>query len=196
MTVKTEHAALEQAIGTFRTTYEPLFTALMDALDEAHISHYSSGCGTRKMTFDIFPASGCVRDMLTLLTMERKHKSRLAGLKDAVPHLGYNPATEFMQYLRRWIGFAEQVMQREGVAARGVAAARAKLLMEDLMKRLNESKAGKVSEFFKLMDAISAALLAQEHHEREQVKSTISQAKKQNYLQALAFAQGDKLQSA
>lgn len=155
-------AALEKRIEGFLSTYRHDLRQLSQALEQAGISHYSSGCGTKSVTFDLFPAHAYVDEMLNMLSLVRDHKETLCGgFKDATIKGNYNPAHDFMLYLRRWQLFADQAMQREGSSKRGAIAGHTRLLMESLFARLSEGKAGaalKTTEFCKLMDAISSFL--------------------------------------
>lgn len=202
-----QQTLLENAITHFHLEITPGLNALADALDEAAISHYSSGCGVKKVTFDIFPASGYVRDMLTMVSLARNHRSRSdTGLRDATRYGDFNPANQFMQYLRRWTGFAEEVMQREGDSARGVAAARAKLIMGELMEELapkqivkNSKLGAKIAslpnydDFFVLMHTIGLHLESHKIAETEHKTVTRQERLKQNYERAMAAATGKKI---
>ena len=202
-----QETILDKAIQQFHNDLAPGLNALADALDEAGISHYSSGCGVKKVTFDIFPASLYVRDMINMVTLQRNHKSRSdTGLRDATKYGDFNPANQFMQYLRRWSGFAEQVMQGEGDSARGIAAARAKLIMAELMEELAPKQAARSSklgtkvaslpnydDFFVLMHSIGLYLESHKLQETEHRTVTKQQRLKQNYERALAAATGKKI---
>ncbi len=202
-----QKAMLEKAITHFHEEQTPGLHALASALDEACISHYSSGCGIKKVTFDIFPASLYVHDMVGMVSIARNHKSRSdTGLKDASRYSDFNPAYQFMQYLRRWSGFAEQVMQSEGDSVRGIAAARAKLIMGELMEELAPKPASKGSklaakiaplpnydDFFVLMHTIGLHLEAHKAQDTEHRAITMQQRLKQNYERAMAAATGSNI---
>src|SRR5262245_46491061 len=110
-----DDALLDQKIAVFLNDYEGSFNSLMQALDEAQVSHYSSGFGMQRVTFDIFPASAYVKEFLTMLSLERPHRIKIfGGFKDASSKNDYNPGSELLQFMRRWLGFSEQVMRLEG----------------------------------------------------------------------------------
>lgn len=154
--------ALQPQIDRFLASFLADLRQLSQALEQAGISHYSSGCGSKSVTFDLFPAHAYVDEMIRMLDLQRNHKDTLySGFKDASPQQGYNPGHDFMLYLKRWQHFAEQAMQREGSSQRGIIASRAKLLAESLVARLSEGKAGaalKTTRFCRMMEAISAEL--------------------------------------
>lgn len=195
-----EEKKLEQAAGEFRFHYGFSFKSLITALNEAHISHYSSGCGTKRVTFEIFPAAGYVEEILRMLTLARAFKAKNHnGFRDASAKSDYNPANDFILYLKRWSLFAEQAMRSEGASERGIAAARAKLIMDDLVDSLGERrinpKTGAVSKnistrFAKLMADIGRTLEARENSENDSEKRVTQQQAKANYLEALEAAGG------
>lgn len=191
---------LEPLIREFHARYAPLVLELAALLDEAGISHYSAGGGTYSVTFDIFPASAYAAELLNLLSLSRPHRTRPEnGFRDASSSREHNPANEFMLYLRRWTHFAEQVMQREGDGPRGIAAARAKLLMADLASRMAyatpREKTGlrsgppPVSDFARLMRLIGLTLEARTRLSAEGRKTNTSEAQQRNYQKAMAAAQ-------
>lgn len=194
---------LEYAIQHFHNEYTPSLYTLADKLNEAGISHYSSGCGLKKATYDIFPASHYVYSLVALVSLSRHHRSKSAGtgLKDCSVMSEYNPAHQFMQYLGRWSGFAEEIMRKEGDSARGVAAAQAKLLMESLIQKLSAKSALKPSrlgaklaaisremDFYELMRNIGRWLEIHHHATGENTKSNARQRMQQNYQKALQAA--------
>ncbi len=203
-----ENTTLENNIQRFHSEYASVLQALAQALNEACISHYSSGCGIKKVTHDIFPAAGHVTDLLDMVRLDRNHRPTNkmksdTGLKDVSSHSEYNPAIHFLQYMRRWSSFAEQVMQREGASARGVAAARAKLIMADLMVSFSPQpspKAVKLSakigalpsklDFPGLMQAIGLSLESHTRNGTENTTVSVKQRMEQNYRHALAAASG------
>ncbi len=196
---------LENAIQQFHSEITPGLNALAEAFDEAGVSHYSSGCGVKKVTFDIFPASGYVRDLVNIVSLQRNHRSRAdTGLRDSTKYGDFNPAIQFMQYMRRWTGFVEQIMQSEGDSSRGIAAARAKLIMSELMEELAPKPATKNSklgakiaslpnyeDFFVLMHAIGLYLESHKIAETEHRTTTRKQTQENNYARAMAAAMGD-----
>jgi hypothetical protein len=187
--VKSDNMILEQSIQSFRERYGAGFETMIHLLNAAGISHYSSGCGTKSVTFDIFPASQTVKEMLSMLSLDRPFKKKGVGLRDARDT--YNPANEFMQYMRRWMGFVEQVMKHEGDSARGIAAAQAKLVMDNLMQQLCEGKpiGSKLTEFAKLMENIARILLANAQNNVDHTKTVRKTHQDHNYRKALMMAQ-------
>lgn len=195
-------SAIEKAIQQFHSDLAPGMQALADALDEAGVSHYSSGCGIKRVTFDIFPASGYVRDMLDMVRLDRSFKSRSdMGLPDASSTNDANPAQQFMLYLRRWSGFAEQVMQQEGDSSRGVAAARAKLIMSELAEamapkaairtpKMGMKTAPNYNDFFTLMRAIGLHLESNTKHQNDTRSVSVRERMETNYKRAMAAATG------
>lgn len=193
---------LQQAIQHFHGEYTPTLRTLEKLLDEAGISHYSSGCGNKRITYDIFPASYYLRALIDLVSLDRKYKSKSdTGLKDFCMRSEYNPAHQFLAYLQRWTGFAEDVMQQEGDSARGIAAAQAKLLMNELMIRLSHRQEGKSirlgaklsaivapMDFYELMRRIGITLQENGHQNRDTVAVTAKQRQDLNYKKALAAA--------
>jgi hypothetical protein len=182
---------VELELQHFRNQFALTFRQLTALLDEAGISHYSSGCGDKRVTFDLFPASLYVRSFTLLLDVNRAFIARLSnGFKDAKGD--YNPAHEFILYLRRWSMFAEQVMKTEGDDPRGVAAGRTKLLLDDLFLQLGENKNGvalKTTSLANLMRSIATEL---ENRERKAGIGNDGSKKLRghhNYLKALAAAQ-------
>ncbi len=201
MLAKRTMTPLEKDLQDFLAQYSESLQALMSDLDEARISHYSSGCGTKKVTFDIFPASAYVAEMLGLLSLNRPHITKARwGFKDASSKNTGNPAHDFIQYLRRWSLFAEQVMKTEGDASRGVAAARAKLTMADLIQRLTQDAAPvrkvnvkapqRTGSFLRLMQEIGLTLESREKNSLDKKKTDTQKTGQRNYLKALAAAQG------
>lgn len=190
---------LEKAISAFCAEYSLSFRHLMQSLDEAHISHYSSGCDNRHITYEIFPASGYVAEMLRMVSLERSHKPKnSSSLRDAIARVEYNPAIDFVHYLRRWSLFAEQVMRAQGPSPRGVAAARAKLMMDRLIENLSEGKSGiqlKQTAFARLMAEISVELEAREKQQTDHVRTSQSQQDQANYHAALRAAGGAQYSS-
>lgn len=186
---------LEQNIAAFRSYYEFSFKSLITALNEAAISHYSSGCGTKRVTFDIFPAAIYVQEMLSMLTLKRAFKTRIYnGFRDALGRTEYNPAQDFILYMKRWSLFAEQAMRTEGASARGIAAARAKLIMADLIERLGEGKTGtaaRTTRFAKLLFDIGKALDTRIKQDVERQKASETQHGRNNYLAAMHAAGGN-----
>ena len=179
----------EQQIREFLSLYESSLHNLVALLDEARISHYSSGCGTKGVTFEIFPASDQIMELLRMVSLDRAHKATTSsGLKDVSTKGGPNPANDFMLYLRRWSGFAEQVMKREGDSPRGVAAARARLIADNLIQRLGEDKSAR---FLRLMETVGLLLLARKQSEDDRRMAKTQEARKHNYLKAMAAAQGN-----
>jgi len=189
-TEKTE-ISVESALEQFRSRYALSLRQLATLLDEAGISHYSSGCGTKQVTFDLFPASGYVKEFLNLLTLDRSLRSEHSnGFKDA--NGDYNPAHDFIMYLRRWALFAEQAMRNEGDSKRGIAAARAKLLLDELSSGLGENKNGtllKSTNIAALMRIIAAKLEMRQRAEEKEQKTPRKLLGHHNYLKALAAAQ-------
>jgi hypothetical protein len=183
---------LESLVAQFRSEYALTLKNLMTMLDEAHISHYSPGCDERHVTFQIFPASGYVAEMLRMVSLERDHKPKnSSGLRDAERRFDYNPAVDFIHYLRRWSIFAEQVMRAEGPKPRGVAAARALLIMQGLVEALSEGKTSaqlRMTTFAKLMAEISATLETREKENREYSRTAQSQQDQANYHAAMRAA--------
>jgi hypothetical protein len=190
MASKSETNNVEAELQNFRSQFGLTFRKLATLLDEAGISHYSSGCGDKRVTFDLFPASLYVKSFADLLDLNRTPATHMSnGFKDAKGD--YNPAHDFVLYLRRWSLFAEQAMKTEGDAPRGVAAARTKLLLDDLSAQLGENKNGtglKATRLANLMRAIAAELIT-----RDSRATGYDGAKKlrghHNYLKALAAAQ-------
>ncbi len=190
-------ASLEQKLADFLEIYAPRFTSLAEALDGARISHYSHACGPQHVTFDIFPASAYVHGMLSMLSLNRTHRAKPSmGFKDTCLRTNYNPAQEFVQFMRRWHGFAEQVMRIEGDSLRGIAAARAKLIMDDLLVSLTATAAAdlpgtllrgaqRTNAFARLMHEISLALDASQKVSIAAHKRNVTDL---NYVKALAKA--------
>lgn len=200
---------LQQAILHFQTEYIPHLETLSDLLDEARISHYSSGSGVKRITYDIFPASYYVDDMIRMVSLDRNHKKTSdTGLKDFMSGREYNPAYQFNQYLKRWSEYAEEVMASEGDSPRGVAAAKAKLLMNNLAPRLaqrpatrnnrlgaklsgtNDSNASKSMDFYELMRSIGHTLQVRKENERTRMDMSAKERRELNYKKALAAASG------
>ncbi|MGE0754904.1 MAG: hypothetical protein AB7L92_07055 [Alphaproteobacteria bacterium] len=193
---------LKQAIQHFHGEYTPMLRALASLLDDAGISHYSSGCGNKRITYDIFPASYYVNALIDLVSLERDLKTKSdTGLKDFCPEREYNPANQFVLYLQRWTDFSEQVMQREGDTQRGIASAEAKLLMNELMIKLGQRNDGKSirlgakmssvtrpMDFFELMRGIGMALQASVRERTEHNTLSAKERMEQNYKKALAAA--------
>jgi hypothetical protein len=201
--VKSQDIGIEERLSAFHAQFAESLQALIAALNTARISHYSSGCGNKSVTFDIFPASTYVAELLRMVSLNRAYKAKPhQGFRDASRKDSYNPAREFLQYLRRWSHFAEQVMQHEGASLRGVAAAQAKLIMTDLMANLNlntvpaKSQSGRFSnlpiptDFSRLMADIGLALEVEAQKEKEEEKVFHKKASEHNYFKALAVAQG------
>lgn len=180
-----------EAVEQFRRAYCPTLAQLAGLLDEAGISHYSSGCGVKRVTFDIFPASDTIRAFEKLLVLDRAPVIKLcSGFKDAKGD--YNPAHEFLAHLARWSEFSQQAMASEGETSRGVAAGRAKLLIDQLLARLSEGKTNgmlKTAAFSRLMATIAAALAGREQAEAQSPAAPKKLRAHHNYLKALAAAQ-------
>lgn len=188
--------SVEGMLQKFRAEYELSLRQLATLLDEANISHYSSGCGTKRVTFDLFPASAYVEEFLTLLTMDRAPRKEFSGgFMDANPVNNYNPGHDFILYLRRWQHFVEQVMRNEGDTDRGISAAKAKLLLDELTECLGENKNGSM-----LKNTHLAALMRIIALKLETTRSTNANTQEpprklrghHNYLKALAAAQKEK----
>ena len=183
---------IEEEIYNFLQRYERSMRELSSRMAEAQISHYSSGCGGKRITYDIFPASVYVDEMLSMLTLDRSLKTKIInGFKDATAKGDYNPAIDFITYLRRWGGFAEQAMANEGASHRGIIAARVKLLTEELINALGEGKTGqaiRTTSFAKLMQLISEMLELMERTDRDNRKKAKSQDSNLNYSDALEAA--------
>jgi hypothetical protein len=195
------HNALERKMEAFLDIYGESLQALMDNLNEAGISHYSSGCGVKNVTFNIFPAAAYIAELLAMISLDRSHKSKVRwGFKDASSQSNYNPGHEFIHYLRRWSHFAEQVMKNEGDAPRGVAAARAKLIMGDLIERLTldsqqVSKANikalpRSTDLSRVMQEIGLLLESRQTDENNEWRENGQHSERENYARALAAAQG------
>lgn len=181
--------ALQKRIDDFLSLYRHDLVQLSQALKLAGISHYSSGCGTKQVTFDLFPAHGYVDEMLRMISLTREYKDKLlGGFKDSTAKNDYNPAHDFMLYLRRWQFFAEQAMYNEGASARGMSAAHAKLLSESLYARLSERKSGqalKTTAFCLLMKSIGDCLYEKERVDKAMRIASHKQALHHNFAQAL-----------
>ncbi len=182
-------------IAGFRAEFAAHLTNLIVTLDEAGISHYSSGCGTQRVTFDIFPASQHVQNLLELLSLDRAHITKASyGLRDASAYAEYNPASEFLAFLRRWRGFAEQAMRYEGDSERGVSAARAKLIIDELLERLSQPIAEtgderrRATAFSAMMRAIGVTLEARKRRGEESHSVQKRENNGSNYDRALAKA--------
>jgi hypothetical protein len=192
-------STLAQAIDDFRAQYEPALAQLASLLDASNISHYSSGCNDKRLTYDIFPASDYVRELLGMLSLERGYKPRMYnGYRDSTGQNEYNPAVDFMHYLRRWSGFAEQAMRTEGASARGTTAARAKLMMDELFLALSEGKSGatmRTTHFARLMIEIGRALELATRQNSEQEKLKAAEEARKNYLAALSAVQSTSMGS-
>jgi|GEM_PF-3607430 len=193
--VKSDNSKLAQHIHRFLAEYASVFESLMASLNEAQISHYSSGCGLKSVTFQIFPASDMVKNMLGLLSLDREYKETTGGgLKDYSENDRYNPGLFFIMYLRRWSGFAKIVMHNEGDSPRGIAAAKAKLIMEDLIVRLgnvkgplcraNRKKIEQTSAFVKMMAEIGLELTS---HKQKTADSHLKNST-YNYHKAMTAA--------
>ena len=193
--VQRNRQKLEERLQHFAAEFAPALKQLIVFLKEAGISHYSSGCGIKSVTFDLFPASDQVAKLMELLSLNRPYRpNSTSGLKDFSPMDGYNPAYYFVKYLKRWSGFAAIVMHNEGDSARGIAAAQAKALLDMLSERfgstcktvnfLRRSAAGKINEFAQLMQDIGEYLVACE----EQLRTQNNQNVKENYQRAMAAA--------
>lgn len=169
-------------------------------LDESHISHYSSGCGTKRVTFDLFPASEHVREMLHMINVGREFKSTLSGgFKDAQPKGEYNPGMDFILYLRRWQLFTEQAMRNEGTSERGIAAAQARQVLESLYEKLSEGKTGRAlraTAFCRLLDAISQYLSEKTAREAALRSASHRENVQANFASVLAVAKGLERQTA
>jgi hypothetical protein len=200
----TSEALLEKHIRQFCDQFGPDLRLLCRLLDDAKISHYASPNGARAITFDIFPAAAYVEEMLAMLSLERAYRVKShGGYRDAKDE--YNPANDFMKYLARWIGFAELTMQAEGVSDLGIAAAHAKLLMEELQMRLNvkmpiDNKSAKktrmpMTVFAGLMADIASALELREKNEKTQAQTQQKTIRERNYLSALTAAKNSLIQS-
>lgn len=189
-----EESNVEGQLRQFCAQYGDEFKQLAGLLTSAGISHYSSGCGNKRVTFDLFPASPYVEEFLKLLDLDRPLRKKMSGgFRDACPKGEYNPGQEFIMYMKRWSLFAEQVMQTEGDATRGIAAAQTKLLLDDLISKLSEQKTGsalKTTKLGNLMRIIAAELDARQ---RKAGVTDDGSPKKlrghHNYLKALAAAQ-------
>ncbi len=186
--------ALEQQINEFRGYYEFSLKSLITALNDAGISHYSSGCGDKSVTFHIFPAAAYVEEIIHMLSLKRDYKTKSHnGFRDARGRTEYSPAVDFIQYMKRWSLFAEQAMRSEGASNRGVAAARAKLIMNDLIERLSEDKTGpalRTTGFAKLLYLIGQTLHDRAKEEKEHSHHARSHQGNENYYEALNAAQG------
>lgn len=186
--------SIENMLHRFRAEYELSLRQLAALLDDAGISHYSSGCGNKHVTFDLFPASSYVETFLTLLTVDRSLRAELSGgFKDAQGD--YNPGHDFVLYLRRWGLFAEQVMRTEGDTPRGIAAAKAKLLLDELSTTLGENKIGsalKTANIVALMRIVAAKIETRQKMEDSEHKTPRKLRGHHNYLKALAAAQKQK----
>lgn len=197
-TLKTEDIPVEQKLAMFMEYYAASFHNLIAALDEAHISHYSPGCGMQRVTFDIFPASAYVKEFVAMLSLERAHRPKpIGGFRDASKTGEYNPANDFIQYMRRWLGFSEQVMRVEGDSDRGTAAARVKIILDDLIERLaggsqnadpRKSNTAKPAEFSKLMREIGLSLESGRKHAEAHTQAQKARATDINYAKALTRA--------
>jgi hypothetical protein len=180
---------LEQRINDFVSVYGADLSQLAALLNEAGISHYSSGCGSKHITFDLFPAATYVEEIINMLNTEREFKNTLCGgFKDAKGE--YNPAQDFILYLRRWQLFAEQAMNKEGESKRGIIAANAKLLLESLYIRLSEGKSGKLlktASFCKLMEALGTHLMEKEKASRAHLIAAHKQRTQENLRRLITF---------
>jgi hypothetical protein len=193
-----EEAMLAGIVADFKAEFLLTLTSLATALDDAGISHYSSGCGTQRVTYDIFPASQHVHGLIDLLSLDRLHLTKTTyGLKDATATSEYNPASEFLSFLRRWHGFAEHAMRNEGDTERGIAAARAKLIMDDLIERLSQSTAemgsdfkvgGRINAFAAMMRALGLTLESRRRRNEEVHVVQKRESNGNNYDRALARA--------
>lgn len=194
--VASQHQALEQNVHRFVAEYIPSLYELIAALNAARISHYSSGCGVKSVTFELFPAATVVESLIGLLTLDREYRpSAASGLKDFSTSDGYNPGIFFIMYLRRWSGFAKTVMINEGDLPRGIAAAKAHIIIESLIRRLgniegpisrsNLRKLEQSSAFVQLMESIGLALASTMHRRSSEIHG-----KQYNYHKAMSAALG------
>lgn len=158
-----EHDALiEQRIDHFRQSYEAKFASLIEALNNAGISHYSSGCGGKRITFDLFPAATYVEDFTDMFALNRTHKAKGEGnYHDARQSDLYNPAKDFIDHMNRWLYFAEEVIGTNS-SPRAKHAASAKKLMNELILAFTAiprmSAKSKLPEVFELLRDIGLAL--------------------------------------
>ena len=188
-----EESTLIIELQRFNANYGNTFAQLQKFLDAAGISHYSSGCDNKHVAFNLFPASQYIECFCGLLDLDREPVTKnIGGFKDASVKGSYNPACEFIMYLRRWSLFCEQVMRNEGETARGIAGARAKLLLDELFTQLSEEKTGpmlKSTLLGRIMRAISAHLEEKANSRPQSDASQQAKLAQENYLKALAAAQ-------
>jgi hypothetical protein len=185
--------ALDQRLENFLAVHGENLLRLSGELDAANISHYSSACNNKHITFDIFPASAHVRQLLAMLSTRRTHRAfDSQELQDASLGGKRNPGQDFLRYLQRWSTYGEQVMRLEGDSPRGVAAARARLIMQHLNAQMGaNAEGGKVSPFFLLMRDIGLALEARGKESHSSAKARMEQITEHNYYKALSAAEGD-----
>lgn len=190
-----ENPSLSQSIAVFQQAYAPRLLHLAQRMNEAGISHYSSNNGARSVTFQLFPAAPYVEEILAMVSLERPHKQKIFnGFKDAATYSDYNPGVLFLHYLQRWSRFAEQVMHQEGDRPHGVAAACAKLIMDELFAELNRIPAGaskaqsRLSPFAIMMRDIGVTLEKREKVALVQAQESQQATTQRNYLRALEAA--------
>jgi hypothetical protein len=184
--------ALRQQIEEFHARCGDRLRYLAQQLDLAHISHYSSGCESRYITFEIFPASAYVLEMVRMISLDREHKPRSSnGFRDADRRIDYCPGVDFLHFLRRWSGYAEQVMRSEGSSPRGVAAARALVTMQELGTELSEGRAStqlRATSFVRMVSDIGFLLESKHSSHHEQSRTQQTSQHQDNYQAALTAA--------
>ncbi len=184
--------ALRKQVEEFQARFGERLHYLVQQMDLAHISHYSSGCESRYVTFEIFPASAYVAEMIRMISLDREYKPRSSqGFRDADRRVDYNPGVDFLHFLRRWSGYAEQVMRSEGSSARGVAAARALVTMQQLSVELSEGRAStqlRSTSFVRMLSDISLLLESKQTNNSGHARATQSVQDDENYQAALMAA--------